>query len=872
MKKLYNSFYIKYFVAALVIVFNTINVQAQVDTTLPAGPEYKRSSFHNFLFGKHYRKEWATPVKNKFIYLDTAAGGLIPYKAGGGRQSKSLHLKDAHDKEYVIRSIDKRYGKALPSEYRGTFIEAMINDQVSISHPYAAVTITPMAKAAGISHTIPRIGYIPAEKQLDSFNKIYGGHLYLLEQRPDGNWEEADNLGNASKIISTEKLLEKLKKDNKVAVDQLAFVRARLFDMLVGDWSRHEDQWRWGAVKEEDKIVYKPIPRDRDQIYTKFDGAFIGIAKATPSLRHLQTFQSGIKNVRRFNFAARNMDRRLTNEVTTQQWIAIAIDMQKRLTDSVIENAVLLLPPEVFSFSGNNIIAKLKSRRDKLPECAAEYAAFLSRDVDIVGSNSNEYFDVEKNDKDETTVRVYAIKYDGRIADTPFYQRLFNKHETKEIRLYGIGGEDRFVDRGYPAKGIITRFIGGPGKDMFIDSLPGDTKKPKVYDDHDNIFAGSKQKLHLSEDTTIHAYKYNDFHYDYGAFKAFLSYSNADKLYIKAGYVFRKYKWRKDPYNYQQGVYLGYSLTQTAFSILYQGEFYQVVKKWDMDVNANYDAIRWTNFSGIGNETPIITIANKPYYRMRSAVLDADAGVSKALNRHTIAILVVLQGVSVFEDKGRFIDQNYNNSDGVNTFLPHYFGGLQLAYHYQRLNDLIIPTSGILFYGKATHMVNLLTTDRSFTSLAAGIDAYLPLSSKFSLALRVGGANVSGDPEFYQLAYIGGGQTLRGYVREQFWGNTSFYNSNELRWITNFRTYVMTGKIGLLALLDNGRVWVPGEASDKWHTGYGGGLILAPFNKLLFSVTYAMSEENKNGIVQFRFSKTIKKKTLPPKIYTVTGL
>ena len=52
------------------------------------------------------------------------------------------------------------------------------------------------------------------------------------------------------------------------------------------------------------------------------------------------------------------------------------------------------------------------------------------------------------------------------------------------------------------------------------------------------------------------------------------------------------------------------------------------------------------------------------------------------------------------------------------------------------------------------------------------------------------------------------------------------------------------GKYGILAFVDQGRVWQPGEKSDKWHVGYGGGIFVAPFNRILLNATYGISEED----------------------------
>src|ERR1043166_3959837 len=159
-------------------------------TVVIPGIEFKRSSYHNFWFGKHYRKEWATPVRANNFYLDSTLGGLIPTEEGGSRQSQGLRLKNSKGKEYVLRSVDKDFGRAFPENFQGTFITHIAKDQSSISHPYAAITITPMIAATGIYHTNPRVIFLPTQGALGDYNKKYGNQLYLFEERPDENQED----------------------------------------------------------------------------------------------------------------------------------------------------------------------------------------------------------------------------------------------------------------------------------------------------------------------------------------------------------------------------------------------------------------------------------------------------------------------------------------------------------------------------------------------------------------------------------------------------------------------------------------------------------------------------------------------------------
>src|SRR6185295_19794844 len=71
-----------------------INEDTSKYKTIEASKNYDRSLSYQKKWGTHYRKEWGTPVKVRIINLDTMAGGLTPYQSGGGRQSKSLRLRD----------------------------------------------------------------------------------------------------------------------------------------------------------------------------------------------------------------------------------------------------------------------------------------------------------------------------------------------------------------------------------------------------------------------------------------------------------------------------------------------------------------------------------------------------------------------------------------------------------------------------------------------------------------------------------------------------------------------------------------------------------------------------------------------------------
>jgi hypothetical protein len=841
----------------LVLIFSTIALHqegsAQVKDsthyiTIRASEKYNKSKGYQRRWGVHYRPEWYTPVTFKRAMLDTLAGGLTPYQQGGGRQSKSLRLQDTHGREYVIRSIDKSFGKALPEITQGTFIEKIVNDQVTIGHPYSALTIPPMAEAARIYHTNPSIYYIPRQAALGRFSDTIGNTLYLFEQRPDENWETAPNFGYAKKIVGTPKMLEKIHEDNDNSVDQLLYVRSRLFDMFIGDWGRHEDQWRWAAFKDGNKTMYKPIPRDRDQAYTKFDGRMLKILIPVAGVKHLQTFDHTIKDIRTYNFPARNLDYHLTNEVTLEQWTAVARDLQGLLTDEVIDNAIRQLPPEVYNISGPDIAAKLKSRRSQLPKFAEDYYRFIAEEVEITGSEDTELFEVKRLSDTATEISIYKITNEGKVKNKPFYHRIFDNRQTKEIRLYGLDGEDQYKVTGNVDRGIKLRLIGGPAKDHFVDEsgVKKGSHRTKIYDNRQNEFKTSGETaLRLSSDTAIHAYNYDAFEYDKKILRPIAFYNNEDRIYVGLAYSYQKHQWRKKPYGHMHYLDVKYSLSQKAFSTTYENRYTELAGKWDLITHLNYDAVRWTNFYGLGNNTLMLT-GNRDFYRMRTREFYGSIGLERIINnKHRITFLPHYQTVKIINDTARFVPKYVGQSASPGLFKTDNYAGAGLSYVFQSLNDSILPTKGIGFQVTGDYTWGLKQSDNSFGRYTAELNLYLPITKSIGLAIKGGGSTLSGTPRFYQYNRIGGSRTLRGYQRDRFYGNSTFYNQNELRFLTDVRSFIYNGKIGVFGLYDIGRVWLDGEKSNTWHYGYGGGIILSPFNRISVAASYAMSPEDK---------------------------
>ncbi len=822
---------------------------------IKASSNYNKSKFYKLFWGEHYRKEWNTPVLVKQVMLDTMRGGLTAYQTGGSRQTKSIRVRDKNDGEYAFRSVDKSFGGALPEIALGTFIETLANDQVTISHPYSALVVAPLAEAAKIYHAKPELVYVPKQNALGKFSDSTGNTLYTFEQRPDENWETAANFGNSKKIVGTDKMLEKILEDNDNKVDQKAFVRARLFDIFIGDWGRHDDQWRWATFKDGKKTTYVPIPRDRDNAFTKFDGVLLNTLIRAAGAYHLQSFDYKLKNTNDFSFPARNLDHHLLNEVTEEDWIAIANDLKIRLTDQVINDAVRKFPPEVYPISGPTIAAKLKARREYLPQWAATYCKFLNVDVEITGTKDDEKFEIKRVSDTTTEINIYKIKSDEEISRKPFYHRVFKNKQTNEIRLYGIEGNDEYIIKGNVNKSIKIRMIGGHDTDNYTDesTVKGPSQKTKIYDNPGNNVVKTKEtEVITSRDSAINRYEYKYFEYSRRRRIPLLFFDQNDRLFVGLAFLSSKQKWRKEPFANTQYFDVKYSISQKGFSTTYKSVFKELIGKWDLRNYANFDQIRWNNFYGLGNNT-VLDNLDRNFHRVRSEEYSGNVNIDRVFqNKHKFTFGVGYSSYKIISDTDRFLIQG-SAIKALAMNGNEEYGALNASYIFQTLNDSILPTKGISFKIGGDYVNNIGRSINNVTHYSAETNLYVPLSKKFSLKLRGGGTTLSGDPQFYQYNKIGGSETLRGHQRDRFFGNQTAFNQNELRFITNVRSYLFNGKFGVFALYDQGRVWLKGETSNKVQYAYGGGLILSFFNRLSVTVAYAVSAEDSNihvGIVK----------------------
>lgn len=847
----------------LTVVFAALSVsgfaQKKADSiTVAVDADYaKVTGTHKFLLGDNYRRLWATPVSLRIFHLEKEKGGLKILQPGGGMQTKSLRLEDPSGQEWVLRTVQKFPARVLPKNLRETIAKDIVQDQISAEHPFAPLTVPTMAGALGVPHANPEIVYVPDDPALGKYRKDYANQVFLFEER-----EPLD----ASKTDNTEKAQDKLQDDNDNRVDQKLVLRARLLDMLLGDWDRHEDQWRWERVKNDTGIVYKPVPRDRDQVYYHSVGALPWLVSRYLLMAKFQDFQERIRSISRWNLNARNFDRYFLNSLNQQDWEEQIAYVQNTLTDDLIEKAMRKMPLVIYNENGLSIKHKLIARRNILKEQALTYYSALAATVTVSTSEKHENLNITNLPGGQVNVKINKIKKDGK-EEQVIYDRTFDPKVTHEIRLYGLGGPDVYNMHGAAHSPITVRMIGNDKKDEFIADKDVKGKGNRYIYDVPKIkteLPKHQARIDISGDTTLTHFDRLGYKYDFLQPLALASYSRDYGFVLIGSLVYQKQGFGKDPYAFRQALKISYGFGVSSLLVNYTGDFKEVVKHNDLEISVlskgpNYNSY----FFGIGNNTQFVNAGDKDahYYRNVYNYLNADVRL-----KHTYGNWIATAGVAgqyYNGDKdgnvGRYLNDYKAAHPAENVFAGQGNVGLVAGFSFDtRDKGSITPHRGVYWNTNFTAMKALNPNARDYGQVQSEFSFLLnpDRDSVLVFANRIGGGTTLGNASFYQQLKLGGSQNLRGYYTWRFTGKTMLYNNFEVRLkLADFASYLLPGTLGIIGFDDVGRVWIPGEQSNTWHNGVGGGFYFEPAQLISVQGVVGFSKEGVYPYVSagFRF-------------------
>ncbi|MDO1501579.1 metallophosphoesterase [Winogradskyella maritima] len=835
-----------------------------IEASIYTKEETDKTDFFQFVWGENYRDIYSKKITVPVATLDTLYGGLKIVRAGGGHQTRSLRLETADGRELNLRALRKSPAQYMQKvvfkdnfiedEYDETLVEDLILDFYTAAHPYAFMVVPDLADAARLFHTNPKIIYVPKHKYMGNYNTEYGDELYMIEERPSDTYEGERNFGYADDIESTHDIIAKIREDEEYKIDEVQYIRSRLFDMLIGDWDRHQDQWRWAQFDQPngDKL-YKPIPRDRDQVFSNFDGALLDLGRSiSSSTKQLQVYDSELKDIRWMNAAGYRLDLTLIKNSDERVWIEQAKLLQEKITDDIIEKAFKNVPVEVQDSTLAGIKKNLKGRRGNLVDIAERYSAYLDELVVLKGTDKDDHITITRTENGKTNVKISRIK-DGEKGEV-LVDRTLSKERTNELWVYGLDDDDVIEVKGKANNPIYTRIVGGQNNDVYKIE---EGRAIKVYDHKskpNTIEQNNGASIKLTDDYKINHFDYKKSIQKGGLITPLLGYNPDDGL--KLGLKFHKTKkgFDRNPFTNEHRFQAGFDFAVNGLDVRYEGEFAHFLGDWNFKVGGRYTNDNYTrNFFGLGNES----VNNDEtldfdYNRVKMSIYGLDLGILKTSEYGTdFGVDLKLEAIQVGATEDRFIT-DFVPATNEDFYDRRYFSAVEGRFNYHSADDEIATSRGMDFNIDGGVRAEVTKFDNTYAFVNAHLGFYNSLSKNNKLVLKTDlrtQLRFGDDIEFYQFANIGGETGLRGYRNERFKGQRSLVGSADVRYaFDSFRTSIAPVQLGLFAGGDVGRVWFEGDGSKKWHNDYGGGFWVAVANSMAGTFNFFTGDDG------FRFS------------------
>jgi outer membrane translocation and assembly module TamA len=231
-------------------------------------------------------------------------------------------------------------------------------------------------------------------------------------------------------------------------------------------------------------------------------------------------------------------------------------------------------------------------------------------------------------------------------------------------------------------------------------------------------------------------------------------------------------------------------------------------------------------FYGYGNETTEARRHEFYEVRQRQLVLAAELGVGDG-ERRRFGLGPVLRYTSSDTTGDAYITDA--RPYGTGSFTQ---AGLQADFVVDGRDVRQAPWRGYRIEGGASWYPGLFDVSTSFGEVHGQATWYTaPPGGNPTLALRVGGKRLWGTYPYSDAAFLGGAHDVRGLREQRYAGDAALYANTEVRVFITHVFFLFPMDFGVFGLLDTGRVFFEGEASETWHDAWGGGVWIAPVGR-----------------------------------------
>jgi len=843
-----------------VLVFSLLCISAASpqkpdSVTIPAGAEYNSGSIHRMLYGDLWRDLWTTPAKIPVLDLNQFDGGLTPFKKEDSTGTLSLFLQGSGGKIWKFRSLNKFTTVTLHPDLRNTFAGKFFQEMTAAAPPAVTLILSPMMDSLGILHSTPLLCFIPDDVRLGDFRDGFRNLPGTLE---------IDSKSIDTTIISTENLIQRLLTAQNEKVDGNAFLKERLFDVFVNDWNRGPDQWEWMKPGEPGNPLWKPLPKNRDKAFSRFDGLYPKAASFV--IPEWTSFDGSFPPPDRATRTGGFLDKMFLSEISRQDWDSVADFVVAKLTNELFDTALSRFPKELLPGSASYLKNILVERRGNLKEFSAGYYNYINKVVDIFSTDFNDKVEIIRTDT--STVIAFLNQESGQEGKTTVhYKKKFDSRITEDIRIHLVGGDDKVKITGYAESGPLIRIDGGKGKDSFIDSsevggwflnfLPFRRAENKnIFFDDDPatvVIDGPGTVFRVQKPFSENEVK--DFfdpvvpqHGRGMSFNPVFDLSSTLGLQFGGGPVFTNYDFRKKPWDSKISFVVSYATKPKDYDAEFEGWFNSIIEGTTIGFKAFRKSIDFNRYYGYGNETAYDPeFSSKGGYNISRVHYAAEVSLDYDL----------FSGLHNFYQVRLSRNDTEVNFPGVLVNLPAGQYGLGVLTTITFGTGLLIdkrdhpdlPLEGYYFKASGYYTPKFFYKRGEIYSGNFDVRGYIPVPflKNSALALRVTGERVLGDFPFFMSAFLGGSKNLRGFRNERFSGDASLYGCAELRISLGRLKTLVTSNIGLYLFTEAGRVFRNGESSTLWHVSNGVGIWSHIFDRaLVIASSIAFSQETVN--------------------------
>lgn len=814
--------------------------EATKETSVFGKSVIERGPFYKFLWGNHYKKYYQQQILVQTATLDTLYGGLKPIGLDTENTTGSLYFSSKKGKQYVMVPLQKDaasffnslvYKNQLTKDKRkNELTESFLMDYFTAIHPFMPLVLPDLSKAIGVQAMQPELLYIPKHKVLENYNENFGDALYYLSEKPANS-------------IGTDAMLHLIHTNKSHQVDTQNYLRARLLDMLIGDWDRNAENWQWSVHQEQGKTIYRPIPLNRDQAFAKYDGTFLGLLKSIPAMGQMQSYSYNLKQIKKFNLQAYTLDLALLADCDEKTWLDQVQFIKENLTNEQINQAFANLPSEIKDETTSTLKMYLKNRLDKLDRSAKSYHKLLEKKGVVVGTLEDDVFVINRLSGGRTTVVVYNGK---KVPGNIVFEKTFSKKHTKEIWLFGLEGKDEFSMEGSEFKNIKIRMIGGLNQDSYVVENGKNVKIHDFMTNNSSLTVNHKTTVLLSNDYETNTYNYKRPKFNQFSAIPLVGYNPDDGIRLGAKFDYTQNGFVGNPISQKHTATARYFFATEGYDLNYSGYVKKIIHKYDLVIDAMATSSNFVqNFFGYGNETGAFKEEGLDYNRVRIAMLKVNPGLSlKGKHGSMLTARLNFESYEVEDTPNRYISENTVNPS---VFERQSFAGIGVAYDFKNYDNFLVPTLGLGFHFSGYWNTNISDFAQNVPMVQSQLNLVYKLipSAQWVFETTLRTKSLFGTTyEFYQAASVGGDYDLRGFRENRFTGRTAFTQTSDIRYsIGQIKNPFAPVTYGAFVGFDYGRVWIPTENSDKWHTSTGIGIWFTSSNFIASKVSYFYSED-----------------------------